>query len=252
MVEQQIGWLQPGIAGSTVTEAARLNVMFLDLRGSMEFRKSHIPGSRWSIRPCLPQAVYLERRQMVVVADDGDLARWCVAGEWPADLAPPRLLDGGFKAWRDAGLNPYGNSIIVNPQFLQKNRAAIDKFVKANRTAEAFADLAAAVSQLRPAFDRQVAKEAELRIRAAEQRQSKAHILSVVDDVDSGMLPTRDTWQAAASVLDRVEVRGPGAPRAGRDQRWPQGPLIVFAVATGLRIVCSVAITSFTSVTVLS
>jgi rhodanese-related sulfurtransferase len=94
----------PSLERITATEAARLNVMFLDLRGSMAFRQSHIPGSRWSIRPCLPQAVHLDRRQIVVVADDGDLARWCVAAEWPVDLAPPRLLDGGFKAWREAGL----------------------------------------------------------------------------------------------------------------------------------------------------
>jgi hypothetical protein len=42
--------------------------------------------------------------------------------------------------------------------------AAIDKFVKANRTADAFAGLAATVAALRPSFDRQVAREAELRM----------------------------------------------------------------------------------------
>ena len=53
--------------------------------------------------------------------------------------------DMGFLAWRDAGLNPYGNSIIVNPQFLQKNRAAIDKFVKVTQRA-----FAACVAEPRP------------------------------------------------------------------------------------------------------
>lgn len=43
--------------------------------------------------------------------------------------------DMGFLAWRDAGLNPYGNSIIVNRQFLERNRAAIEKFVRVTQRA---------------------------------------------------------------------------------------------------------------------
>ena len=39
--------------------------------------------------------------------------------------------DMGFLAWRDAGLNTYGNSVVVNSAFLAKNKPAIDKFVKA-------------------------------------------------------------------------------------------------------------------------
>lgn len=38
--------------------------------------------------------------------------------------------DMGFLAWRDIGLNPYGNSVIVNAAFLAKNKPAIAKFVK--------------------------------------------------------------------------------------------------------------------------
>ncbi|MBW7924183.1 MAG: ABC transporter substrate-binding protein [Burkholderiaceae bacterium] len=43
--------------------------------------------------------------------------------------------DMGFLAWRDAGLNPYGNSIIVNAKFLEANRPLIDKFVKVTQRA---------------------------------------------------------------------------------------------------------------------
>lgn len=46
--------------------------------------------------------------------------------------------DMGFLAWRDVGINPYGNSIIVNRDYLEKNRALIDKFVKV--TQRAFAE----------------------------------------------------------------------------------------------------------------
>jgi NitT/TauT family transport system substrate-binding protein len=43
--------------------------------------------------------------------------------------------DMGFVAWRDVGLNPYGNSVIVNAEFLAKNKPAIDKFVKVTQRA---------------------------------------------------------------------------------------------------------------------
>ena len=50
--------------------------------------------------------------------------------------------DLGFLAWRDAGLNPYGNSIVVNAKFLAANKATIGKFVKV--TQRAFAACVAA------------------------------------------------------------------------------------------------------------
>ena len=43
--------------------------------------------------------------------------------------------DMGFLAWRDAGLNPYGNSIIVNAEYLTKNKAMVAKFVKVTQRA---------------------------------------------------------------------------------------------------------------------
>jgi NitT/TauT family transport system substrate-binding protein len=43
--------------------------------------------------------------------------------------------DMGFVAWRDIGLNPYGNSVIVNGEFLKKNRPLVDKFVKVTQRA---------------------------------------------------------------------------------------------------------------------
>jgi len=43
--------------------------------------------------------------------------------------------DMGFVAWRDVGLNPYGNSVIVNRAFLDKNRPLVEKFVKVTQRA---------------------------------------------------------------------------------------------------------------------
>ncbi len=43
--------------------------------------------------------------------------------------------DMGFVAWRDVGLNPYGNSVIVNAAYLAKNKPLVDKFVKVTQRA---------------------------------------------------------------------------------------------------------------------
>jgi NitT/TauT family transport system substrate-binding protein len=43
--------------------------------------------------------------------------------------------DMGFLAWRDIGLNPYGNSVIVNADYLKKNKATVAKFVKVTQRA---------------------------------------------------------------------------------------------------------------------
>jgi len=48
--------------------------------------------------------------------------------------------DMGFVAWKDAGINPYGNSIIANGPWLAANRDKADKFVKI--TQKAFAECA--------------------------------------------------------------------------------------------------------------
>ena len=53
--------------------------------------------------------------------------------------------DMGFVAWREVGLNPYGNSVIVNEEFLKKSRPLVDKFVKVTQRA-----FAACVKEPRP------------------------------------------------------------------------------------------------------
>ncbi|MEO8203803.1 MAG: ABC transporter substrate-binding protein [Betaproteobacteria bacterium] len=53
--------------------------------------------------------------------------------------------DMGFLAWRDIGLNPYGNSVIVNAEFLKKNKPAIASFVKVTQKA-----FAACVADAKP------------------------------------------------------------------------------------------------------
>ncbi len=43
--------------------------------------------------------------------------------------------DMGFVAWKDAGLNTYGNTVIVNADYLKKNRPVVAAFVKVTQKA---------------------------------------------------------------------------------------------------------------------
>jgi NitT/TauT family transport system substrate-binding protein len=54
----------------------------------------------------------------------------------------------GFLAWRDAGLNPYGNTIIVNAEFLKTHKPLIANFVKVTQKA-----FAACVADPKPCID---------------------------------------------------------------------------------------------------
>ncbi len=76
-------------------------VALIDLRSSRAYRKGHIAGARWSIRPLLARALAGEQRPLVLVVDDPRLAA-LAALELPH--AEVRLLDGGPDAWRSAGL----------------------------------------------------------------------------------------------------------------------------------------------------
>jgi cystathionine beta-lyase len=78
-------------------------IVLVDLRPSMDYRKGHVAGSRWSVRPVLAGAVAGETRPLVLLADDPALAA-IAALELPAvQRAGVRLLDGGLSAWQAAG-----------------------------------------------------------------------------------------------------------------------------------------------------
>lgn len=75
-----------------------------DLDTSMNFRKSHIPGSRWSIRPHIAKAAR-SSKGMVVLVPDGktDVAQLAAAELVTAGINEVKLLDGGLAAWGKAG-----------------------------------------------------------------------------------------------------------------------------------------------------
>jgi len=56
--------------------------------------------------------------------------------------------DMGFVAWRNAGINPYGNSVIVNGEYLKAHKPLVDAFVKVTQKA-----FAACVAAPKPCID---------------------------------------------------------------------------------------------------
>jgi rhodanese-related sulfurtransferase len=75
----------------------------IDLRPSMEFRKGHIPGAVWSIRPRIVAAA---DRSKIIILIPGDPVQFIFAGLEliEADVRDRRDLAGGLAAWRAAGL----------------------------------------------------------------------------------------------------------------------------------------------------
>jgi len=75
----------------------------VDLRSSMAYRASHIPGSSWSIRPRLDRLALPPAKPVVLVADDPGVAAIAARDVALAGFASVAALEGGFAAWRSEG-----------------------------------------------------------------------------------------------------------------------------------------------------
>jgi rhodanese-related sulfurtransferase len=82
-------------------DAGRCSV--LDLGASMEFRKAHIPGSRWSTRVRIRDDVRNARDAIVLSAADPNVARLAAIDLVEAGVGDVKLLNGGLVAWTRAG-----------------------------------------------------------------------------------------------------------------------------------------------------
>jgi hypothetical protein len=69
----------------------------------LAFRKAHIPGSRWSIRPRLAQMARNVQGALVLVADHPDIARLGALDLSEAGAKDVRVLKSGLAAWIQAG-----------------------------------------------------------------------------------------------------------------------------------------------------
>lgn len=84
--------------------ASLAKVEVVDLRSSAEYRKSRVPGSRWSIRPQVASAIGDRSRPVVLVADDAGVARIAALDLREAGIADVRLLSGSLAACEAAGM----------------------------------------------------------------------------------------------------------------------------------------------------
>ncbi|MGE5524862.1 MAG: rhodanese-like domain-containing protein [Rhodospirillaceae bacterium] len=101
---------QPLLPDVPTISAAQLNealgsglVSVFDLGPSMSFRKAHIPGSHWSIRPRLVHDARRADGRVVIVADDVGMARVAAVDLLEAGITHVERLDGGLPAWTAAG-----------------------------------------------------------------------------------------------------------------------------------------------------
>lgn len=72
----------------------------IDLRPSMSYRKQHLSGAEWSIRPLLAAQVRDEQRPLVFIADDPAIAQLAADELLPEQRRQVRLLVD----WQEAGL----------------------------------------------------------------------------------------------------------------------------------------------------
>jgi NitT/TauT family transport system substrate-binding protein len=83
--------------------------------------------------------------------------------------------DLGYLSWREVGLNPYGNGVIANGAFLQKNPEVVDKFVKISQRA-----FAACVEDVNPCL--KALLEANSGLDEATQRNQWERIKQLMTD----------------------------------------------------------------------
>jgi rhodanese-related sulfurtransferase len=84
--------------------AARGEAAILDLRGSRAFNAERVAGSLWSVRPRLAATLANRSGGVILLADAEEVAVLAAIDLHEAGFRDIVLIDGGFAAWRNAGL----------------------------------------------------------------------------------------------------------------------------------------------------
>ena len=100
---------RPALPALPAISAAELKRMLdagsctvLDLSASMNFRRAHIPGSRWSTRVRITADARKGGRSVVLVSADAEVARLAADELIEAGITDIKLLEGGLAAWTRA------------------------------------------------------------------------------------------------------------------------------------------------------
>jgi rhodanese-related sulfurtransferase len=75
----------------------------IDLRASADYRRAHVPGAVWSIRPRVVATVRDRAKPVILVADDARVAALAATELREGGVADVKLLDGGMAAWQAGG-----------------------------------------------------------------------------------------------------------------------------------------------------
>jgi rhodanese-related sulfurtransferase len=75
----------------------------IDVRSSAEYRRAHVPGSVWSIRPRLAAAAGDAAKAVVLVADNPAVAKIAALDLAEAGVGEVALLSGGIAGWQADG-----------------------------------------------------------------------------------------------------------------------------------------------------
>jgi rhodanese-related sulfurtransferase len=91
----------PGVAPAAV---AGLSAVLLDLRAGMDYRKEHVEGATWAIRPRLRDAGIAAGRTVALLADEPGVAQLAAIDLRELGLTDVRIVTGGHAACKAAGL----------------------------------------------------------------------------------------------------------------------------------------------------
>lgn len=77
--------------------------LIVDVRPSMEFRRGHIPGSIWSIRPRIEEDIPTDAQRVVLVGDEIPIIQLAMSELKSRQQTAFYYLEGGYKGWVSEG-----------------------------------------------------------------------------------------------------------------------------------------------------
>nr|WP_255701839.1 rhodanese-like domain-containing protein [Bordetella sp. LUAb4] len=92
------------IAATDLAAAMQQGAALIDVRPSMSYRKAHVRGARWSIRPRLQALALTPEADVVLLADDAGVAALAARELAGLGILRVRVNADGPASWRDAGL----------------------------------------------------------------------------------------------------------------------------------------------------
>jgi len=92
------------IAGAALAAAVREGATLVDVRPSMSYRKAHVQGARWSIRPRLQALALAPQTEVILLAEDAAVGALAARELQTLGVTRVRINTDTPAAWRDAGL----------------------------------------------------------------------------------------------------------------------------------------------------